>query len=98
MVRRSLALEILVLAAEVPRVSLLDHPLEGARLAERSRRDCDRAELGSALGFDQHPVVAVQDQRARIELVDLAAWPEADADGDGSGRRPETFLLHHAGP
>src|SRR5207253_6182321 len=99
-VRLALALEVLVLTPQVPCVRLLDHPLEGARLAERSRRDRDRTELRAALGLDEDAVVAAQDQRARVELVDLARRSEADSDGHRAGRRAHAYviLIHHADP
>src|SRR5207249_3362094 len=99
-VRIALALEVLVLTPQVPCVRLLDHPLEGARLAERSRRDRDRTELRAALGLDEDAVIAAQDQRARVELVDLARRSEADSDGHRAGRRAHAcvILIHHADP
>src|SRR5437764_4241119 len=99
-VRLALALEVLVLSPQVTGVRLLDHPLQDAGLAERSRRDRDRTELRPALGLDQAPVVAAKDQRTRVELVDLAGRTEADSDGHRAGRRAHAcvILIHHADP
>src|SRR5881396_608124 len=68
-----LALEVLVLARQV------------ARVGPQAGRDDHRAERGAALGFDQHAIVAREEERTRIEVVDPAARPEADADREGSG-------------
>src|SRR5439155_14246155 len=80
-----LALEVLVLARQVARVGLLDDALERAGGGPHAGRDDHRAECGAALGFDQHAIVAREEERTRIEVVDPAARPEADADREGSG-------------
>src|SRR6266566_3557403 len=80
-----LALEVLVLARQVARVGLLDDALEGAGGGPQAGRDDHRAERGAALGLDQHAIVAREEERTRIEVVDPAARPEADADREGSG-------------
>ena len=48
-------------------------------------RDDHRAERGAALGLHQHAIVAQEEERTRIEVVDPAARPEADPDREGSG-------------
>src|SRR5947208_3319484 len=80
-----LALEVLVLAREVARVGLLDDALEGTGGRTRAGQGDDRAERGTALRLHQHPVVTYEDERTRIEVVDPAARPEADADREASG-------------
>src|SRR5437867_12794942 len=80
-----LALEVLVLAREVARVGLLDDALEGTGGRTRAGQGDDRAERGTALRLHQHPVVTDEDERTRIEVVDPAARPEADADRGASG-------------
>ena len=80
-----LALEVLVLARQVARVGLLDDALEGAGEGPQAGRDDHRAERGAALGLHQHAIVAHEEERTRIEVVDPAARPEADPDREGSG-------------
>src|SRR5207247_2351481 len=80
-----LALQVLVLARQVARVGLLDDALEGAGDGPQAGRDHDRAERGAPLGLHQHAVVAHEEERTRIEVVDPAARPEADADRKGAG-------------
>ena len=76
----ALLLQVLVLARELARVGLLDDAPEVAgRRAARGGID-DGAERRAALGLDQHAVVAMEDQRARVEVVDVARGAEADAD------------------
>ncbi len=47
------------------------------------RRHGDGADRRAMLGLDQHAIVVVEDQRPGIEVVDVAARPQADADDQG---------------
>src|SRR5881392_439307 len=80
-----LPLEVLILARQVAGVGLLDDALEGTGGGPQVGWDDHRAERGAALGLHQHAIVAHEEERTRIEVVDPAARPEADPDREGSG-------------
>src|SRR5262249_26830653 len=79
----ALALEIAVLAREVPSVGLLHHAVQRAIHRTAVGRHHDRAEARSPLGLDQDPVVPPELQHAGVEVVDLTGRPEPDADDPG---------------
>src|SRR5437773_1166037 len=79
-----LPLEVLILARQVAGVGLLDDALEGTGGGPQVGRDDHRAERGAALGLHQHAIVAHEEERTRLAVVDPAARPEADPDRESS--------------
>src|SRR4029077_12182780 len=75
----ALTLEVAVLARQVARVGLLDHPMQRPGDGTAPRRHGHGRERRAALGLDQHAVAALELEAAGVEVVDLARRPEADS-------------------